>query len=119
MARLCLGDNPSASRCEWVAFVTGCVIFFAGRERTRAHGSPELVLHDLHDAGGLLIIEESQRQTADGENLVGAKAVVDLAGLVIDIDDFVEAGAGFGSKSVSQRGTALLEDWLPFAAGEA
>ena len=57
-----------------------------------------------------LILEKSQGQAAQGKNLVGPQAIVDRAGLVIDVDDIVKAAAGLVPK-------ALLEGLARFFIG--
>ena len=92
------------------------IILFARRERTRAHRRPQLILHHLHHARGPFALDQGQRQTAHGKELVRAHPVIDPARLMIDIDDVIEAAARLvpetlaGKKRIPARRARAMRD---------
>src|SRR5688572_2917306 len=80
----------SAVAFAHAALITRCVARFAGRERTKAQRSPEMILHRFDDEKGTVVLDETQGEPADGEDLIGTKGAVRLAGVMIHVDDVVE-----------------------------
>src|ERR1051326_4504218 len=85
----------------------------ARRERAQAERRPEPCFDSGHDFRGPLPVEESDRQAADSEDLIGAERRIDSAGLVIAIDDIVQIAALFIPKTRRKRLTAFFECRFP------
>src|SRR5215510_6184386 len=72
------------------ALVMCGVARLARRQRAQAERRPELVFHRFNNQPRPLTLEQSHRQTADGENLVWPERCVHSACLMIHIDEVVE-----------------------------
>src|ERR1044071_4733357 len=83
------------------------------RERAQAERRPEPRLDGGYDLIGSISIDESDRQAADSEDLIGAERRIDSAGLVIAIDDIVQIAALFIPKTRRKRLTAFFECRFP------
>src|SRR5712691_2424145 len=82
-------------------------------QRTQAKRGPEASLDRFHDAAGLVALEEREREPADGEDLVRAQGRVRYAGLMIAVDDIIEASGRFIPKSLAEALAPALEDLFP------
>src|SRR5215470_16515638 len=90
------------------AFVMWNVSRLAGRERAQAERRPEARLDSGDDFRGPLAVEESDRQAADGKDLIGAKRGIDGAGTMIDVDDVVKTAVVLVPKTSAERRQSLF-----------
>src|SRR5688572_5469226 len=65
------------------ALIARRVARFAGRERAQSQRCPEMILHRFDDEKGAVVLNETQGQPADGENLIWPEGAVHRAGLTI------------------------------------
>src|SRR5574341_1074859 len=75
----------SAVALAHAATIMGRVTRLVGREGAQAERRPEPALDRVYDSARRFAVDQGQGQTADGEDLIGAKRRVAFCRLMIDI----------------------------------